>query len=113
MDGFLLSCAGCGAVRVDIAAVEVHHNRRDGFRLLAARCPVCGEVVLSADPATLDRALSGGARRCELLPPAPALTLDDLDDLQAALADDDWCARLSEEGRRTAGESPGGGLIHP
>lgn len=112
MDGFALVCVDCGAVGVDITAVEVHHNRHDGFRLLAAPCPACGEAILSADPATLDRALRSGARRCELLPPAPALTLDDLDDLQAALADDDWCARLSE-GRRTAGEPPGGGLVLP
>lgn len=102
MDGFALACVCCGVVGVDIATVDVHHNRRDGFGLLAATCPVCGEAILSADPATLDRALSGGARRRELLPPAPPLTLDDLDDLQAALADDDWCTRLSE-GRRTGG----------
>lgn len=112
MDGFALACVSCGAVGVDIAGVEVHHNRHDDFRLLAATCPVCGEAILSADPATLDRALSSGARRRELLPPVPVFTLDDVDDLRAALADDDWCARLSA-GRRTSGESPGGGLVVP
>lgn len=111
MEHLALTCGRCGPVRVTIGSVEVHHNRRDGFRLLAATCPSCDEVVLSADPATLDRALHGGARRCELLPPAPPLTLDDLEDLHAALADGDWCARLCGDGHPRGEPSSGDGEV--
>lgn len=90
-----LVCAGCGPVVVTTCAAEVHHNRADGFRLLVAPCPRCTELLATAEPLVLDRAVAAGARTRELRRPAPELTSDDALELRRLLADDDWCARLA------------------
>jgi hypothetical protein len=74
---------------VAVRTAELHHNRRDGFRILHAPCPGCGELLVSGDVAVLDRALAHGVCRRELLPVAEPFTTDDVHRLREAL-DSGW-----------------------
>ena len=89
-----MQCPTCGAVWVPSATTVVHHHRASGFRLLQADCPSCAEALVSGDELLLDRAVGTGASVQELLTPGMPLCEADLESLRAALADDDWCARL-------------------
>ncbi len=92
--GIPLRCPACGPVQVRPAAALLHENRRDGFRLLQAVCPTCGEVVVTADPERLAQARAGGVPTQELLPHLPALCEADLAILCDELADDVQLARF-------------------
>lgn len=91
--GIALRCPACGPVQVRPAAALLHENRGDGFRLLQAVCPTCGEMIVTADPERLAQASAGGVPTQELLPHLPALREDDLRILCEELADDAHLAR--------------------
>jgi len=96
--GLPLRCPTCGPVSVRPAAAVLHANRHDGFRLLHAACPVCGEVVVTADPQRLTQAQAGGVPTQELLPHVPALNDADAQALCDGLADDAQLARFLDAG---------------
>ena len=63
----------------------LHVNRHDGFRLLQATCPFCGDVLATRDDAVLAAALRSGVRRRQLLPAAEPLHASDVLELRDAL----------------------------
>lgn len=84
-EGLDLTCPACGPVRIAAATAELHRNRHDGFRLVQAPCPRCGDLIATAAPSALAQATAAGVRCWELLPPAPPLTDADAARLRAAL----------------------------
>lgn len=89
-----LICGVCGPRQVDPCSTDVHLNREDGFQLVTATCPGCGDLLATTDGEHVAVALAAGARRWELKSPRPALTTDDLLDLHRLLDDEGWCERL-------------------
>lgn len=90
-----LGCPACGPVQLAHETVEVHVNSNDGFVLVVAPCPGCGDLLAARDAELAARLLELGATHRELRRPLPALCRDDLLALHELLGDEDWCARLA------------------
>jgi hypothetical protein len=94
----ITDCTDCGSVAVPATALGLVRQPAGDFHGVFD-CPVCdGSQTVPVGRVTAPALVARGAAVVTPTQPEPArLTLDDLAELQALLADDDACRRILED----------------